>query len=182
MLRRVVAFVLAVNVIFVPLRETAAKSGLTTYGDIAQYAIPAAAAALSGAKVDTDGLVQLLASGAVTIGLTEALKPAVGERRPHGRAHDSFPSGHASAAFMGASYVEFRYGWEWGIPFELAATAVAYSRVDAGTHHPQDVIASAIIAHASAFFLVDPIAPNVTLLPYIGGTKPTFGIIGHINF
>jgi len=45
------------------------------------------------------------------------------------------------------------------------------------------VIASAAIAHASsAYFLVDHMDENVTLMPMIGGRKPAFGIVGSLRF
>lgn len=48
--RAAVVPLLVVQLAVVPMHDAAAKSGLTTYGDMAQYAIPGAAAALSGAK------------------------------------------------------------------------------------------------------------------------------------
>lgn len=157
------------------------KSALTSYGDVAQYALPAGAALLSALKGDGEGAAQLFASGAVTAGLTYGLKYAVDERRPNGGRY-SFPSGHTSFAFIGAAYVHERYGWEWGVPAELAAAVVGYSRVDAKAHHWYDVVASAGIAHLSAYFLVDHRDSNVMLLPMVGGRKPAFGIVGSIRF
>ncbi len=159
----------------------AAGEGFTTYGDVARYALPAGAAALAFAKDDTDGLSQLLASGAVTMGLTYGLKYAIDDTRPNG-GRRSFPSGHTAWAFVGAAFVHQRYGWEWGLPANLAATAVAVSRVDGDFHRWRDVIASAVIAHTSAFFLVDHMDERVTLMPMIGGRKPAFGIVGAIRF
>lgn len=158
-----------------------AKDSFTTYGDIARYALPAGAALLSTFKGDSEGLGQLLVSGGVTLGATYALKHAVDARRPDGGRH-SFPSGHTAFAFVGAAYVHERYGWQWGVPATLAAGAVAWSRVDAGRHHWRDVIASAAIAHASAFFLVDHLDDRVALFPLIGGRKPSFGLVGRIRF
>ena len=158
-----------------------AKNAFTTYGDVGKIALPAGAALLTWLKDDGDGATQLFASAALTAGVTYGLKYSVDERRPNGGSH-SFPSGHTSFAFIGAAYVHERYGWEWGLPAELAAAAVAYSRVDGGYHHWYDVAASAGIAHLSAYFLVDHHDDNVTLMPMIGGRKPTFGIVGSWRF
>lgn len=123
----------------------------------------------------------MLASTAVTMGLTYGLKYAVDDTRPNG-GRRSFPSGHTAWAFAGAAFVHQRYGWEWGLPANIAATAVAVSRVDGDFHRWRDVIASALIANTSAFFLVDHMDERVTLMPMIGGRKPSFGIVGAIRF
>lgn len=153
----------------------------TTYGDVGRYALPAGAAILSLTKDDTEGLTQLLASGAVTLGATYALKYAIDDTRPNG-GRRSFPSGHTAWAFTGAAFIHHRYGWEWGIPAELAATAVAVSRVDGDFHRWRDVIASAVIAHTSAYFFVNRWDERVTIMPMIGGREPAFGIAGRFRF
>ena len=167
--------------VVLPVTGAAAKNTFSTYGDVMQYALPAGAGLLAFIKGDADGATQLAASGAVTIGTTYALKYAVNETRPNGGRY-SFPSGHTSLAFTGAAFVHERYGWEWGLPAELAAAAVAWSRVDARQHHWYDVLASVGIAHASAFFLVDHKDSGVTLFPMVGGHKPSFGIVGSMKF
>lgn len=164
-----------------PLSSAAASEAFTTYGDVTRYALPAAAAVLALSHDDTEGLKQLVASGAVTLGVTYALKYAVDDTRPNG-GRRSFPSGHAAWAFTGAAYIHHRYGWQWGLPAELAAAAVAVSRVDGDYHRWRDVIASAVIAHTSAFFLVDRLDNRVTLMPMIGGRKPAFGILASVRF
>jgi membrane-associated phospholipid phosphatase len=160
----------------------ASANDLQKYGDIAQFAIPGFAAA--GALLDSDyeGLAQFAASFGTTIAVTLALQNTVREDRPGGRPDMAFPSGHTSLAFSGAAFIHYRYGWEWGIPAELAAAAVAYSRVDAREHHWHDVIASAVIAHASAFAFVDPKNESVFLLPFVELRKPAFGIVAMIRF
>lgn len=163
------------------LSAPARADTFTTYGDVARYALPAGAALLSTFKGDTEGLAQLLLSGGVTLGATHALKHTVDARRPDGGLR-SFPSGHTAFAFAGTAYVHERYGWQWGLPATLAAGAVAWSRVDAGRHHWRDVLASAAIAHASAFLLVDHRDSGVELFPLIGGRKPSFGLAGRIRF
>jgi len=158
-----------------------AKDAFTTYGDVAQYALPATAAILALAKDDTEGFKQFAASTAVTLALTYGLKYSVNSTRPNGGRH-SFPSGHSARAFAGAAFIHTRYGWQYGVPAQLAASAVAWSRVDARAHHWYDVVASAGIAHLSAYFLTDHLNENVTLFPVIGGRKPSFGIVGAIRF
>jgi membrane-associated phospholipid phosphatase len=152
--------------------QAAAGDAFTTYGDVGRYALPATALILTLSRDDTEGLNQFLKSGLVTLGTTYALKFAVDDTRPNGRRY-SFPSGHTATAFLGAAYIHRRYGWQWGLPAEIAAAGVAISRVDGNFHRWRDVIASAAIAHVSAYFLVQP-HTNVTLLPYAGKTGAGF--------
>ena len=159
----------------------AADNGFTSYGDVARYALPAGAVLLSLSTDDTEGLKQLLASGVVTLSTTYALKYAFDDTRPNG-GRRSFPSGHTAWAFTGAAFIHHRYGWEWGLPAELAATAVAVSRVDGNYHRWRDVVASAVIAHTSAFFLVDRLDERVTLMPMIGARDGAFGLVGAVRF
>jgi len=159
----------------------AAENGFTTYGDVARYALPAGAAILALSKDDTEGLKQLFASGAVTLSTTYALKYAVDDTRPNG-GRRSFPSGHTAWAFTGAAFIHHRYGWEWGVPAEFAATAVAISRIDGNYHRWRDVVASAVIAHTSAFFLVDRLDERVTLMPLMGARDGAFGLVGAVRF
>jgi membrane-associated phospholipid phosphatase len=60
-----------------------------------------------------------------------------------------FPSGHAASAFAFATVVghELPCG---AVPLRLLASAVAYSRVHTGVHHPGDVVAGALLGAAAA--------------------------------
>ena len=48
-----------------------------------------------------------------------------------------------------------RYGWEYGIPAYVAATFVAYSRVESDQHYTRDVIAGAVIGIVSSYLFTD---------------------------
>jgi len=124
---------------------------LTAAGDVLQYMLPATAAGLILLSKDAQGAWQFGESAALTLGATYALKYAVEERRPHGGG-ESFPSAHASIAFSAADFLRKRYGWAYGVPTYALASVVAYSRVEARAHHPQDVIAGAAIGIVSSYF------------------------------
>ena len=49
-----------------------------------------------------------------------------------------------------------RYGWEYGLPAYAVASFVAYSRVESGEHHPQDVVAGAAIGIISSYIFTRP--------------------------
>ncbi len=174
---------LSVLAISLSLPVTArAGDGFETYGDVMRIALPAAALAITAAKRDEDGALQLAASAVPTLGLTYGLKAVVHEERPDHSGDDAFPSGHTSEAFFGASYLHYRYGWQYGLPAYVLATLVAASRVEADKHHVHDVLASIVIANVSAYFLTDPENDRVFLLPYCDARKRSFGIIASFRF
>ena len=163
-----------------PLRAVCAGDAFTTYGDVGRYAIPVGAAVLAALKDDSDGLKRLALSSAMTMGTTYGLKYAINDTRPNGKAR-SFPSGHTAFAFTGAAFVYKRYGWKWGLPVEIDAAAVAYSRVDANAHRWRDVLSSAALAHVSVYFLVERLDSRVTLMPF-AGDRGAFSVAGVLRF
>jgi undecaprenyl-diphosphatase len=57
----------------------------------------------------------------------------------------SFPSGHASSSFAGASALAFGFGKRGAIAAYVVAALIAASRVYIGVHYPSDVLAGAVI-------------------------------------
>lgn len=75
-------------------------------GDILQIAIPLSAGIITLLKRDFEGTKQLALSYGTTLAITYAIKYASRVKRPEGRdRYDSFPSGHTSSAFSGASFL-----------------------------------------------------------------------------
>ncbi len=132
-----------------------AQSKFETYGDIGQLAIPALAAGYAWYQGDTEGLYQLGKSAAATEATVMVLKYSINEKRPNGQGH-GFPSGHSALTFSGASFLYQRYGWEFGAPALLAATAVGWSRVSSKQHYWHDVIAGAAIASGFTWVFTTP--------------------------
>lgn len=132
-----------------------ADDSIAKAGDILHYVLPATAGAVTIGHRDGEGALELGASMALTLGATYGLKATVHETRPNGGS-ESFPSAHASISFCSAEYMRKRYGWEYGIPAYAAASFVAYSRVEAGEHHPHDVIAGAGIGILSSYLFTRP--------------------------
>ena len=130
-----------------------------TFADAGLVGIPAAALGITAYNEDHNGFVQLVETGALDAGLTEGLKYAVNERRPNGGKH-SFPSGHTSVAFGAAAYIHQRYGWQTGLPFEVLAAVVGYSRVKTHDHHWYDVVAGAAIGEGSAILFTRRLDDN----------------------
>jgi membrane-associated phospholipid phosphatase len=125
-------------------------SGTETVGDILSVLLPAAGITTATAKHDRDGQLQFLESIATNAVLTFGLKSAIDKSRPDGECCDSFPSSHSSYAFMGATFLERRYGRKYAIAAYTAATFVAYSRVAADRHYIEDVVAGAAIGYLSS--------------------------------
>jgi len=91
--------------------------------------------------------------------LTYSLKYLIKKERLEGRKlYDSFPSGHTSSAFSGASFIQRRYGWNYGVTAYVLASIVAVSRTEApdGYHDFWDVFAGAVIGIGSTCIFTEP--------------------------
>ena len=103
----------------------------------------------------SEGVSQFAKSFVASQLVTEALKRGTHKRRPSGACCSSFPSGHASKAFMGAGFIHKRYGTKYAVPAYIAASYVAYSRVYADQHYVKDVVAGAAIGILSSFYFTN---------------------------
>jgi membrane-associated phospholipid phosphatase len=135
--------------------DARASDAVETAGDVLQFVLPATAAGMTLVNKDGKGALQLGGSAALTLGVTYGLKYSVDETRPNGGSQ-SFPSTHASISFSSAEFIRKRYGWEYGVPAYVAATFVAYSRVESKEHYTHDVIAGAAIGIVSSYIFTTP--------------------------
>lgn len=144
------------------------RSAVEKSTDILMFLPSATGGVVSLAKGDYKGLLQHLESGAVTVATTYLLKYTVKKRRPDGSDNHSFPSNHTGVAFVGASFLQQRYGWKWGAPAYAVAAYVGWGRVFCKQHDMWDVLASAAIGTASAVLLTTPYARkhNISLSPF----------------
>ena len=90
-------------------RGVQAGGAIETSGDILQFVLPGAAAALTLGNWDKTGALEFGESAAATLGTTYLLKYTVDEKRPNGGSQ-SFPSAHTSISFCAAEYMRKRYG------------------------------------------------------------------------
>jgi len=128
-------------------------------GDILAGVIPASGFALSYFRGDTEGEKQWLRNLAVNQILTSAARLGFNEtslgKRPDGSGY-GFPSGHVALVASGASFLQERYGWKYGVPAWLLTGYVAWNRVDNGHHHWRDVVASSVLAFGVGKLFVTP--------------------------
>ncbi len=151
------------------LPQSAVADKYSEVGDIIQLALPISAFGMTYLKDDTQGRWQFIKSTGTTIALTHSIKFVAGKRRPDFSSDNSFPSGHTSAAFSGASFYYTRYGASWGIPAYALAAYTGWSRVHADRHYWDDVFAGASIAVLSNLYFVDPFDKNITIMPMQNG-------------
>ena len=120
-------------------------------GDILHIFVPVIAFAIVCFKGTKNEVRQFLVSAVVVAIVTHILKLSTSctflGTRPNGTSR-SFPSGHTSAAFQGALFLQKKYGMKYGMAAILLAIFVGYSRILGLYHHPRDVIAGFVISFA----------------------------------
>ena len=121
---------------------------------------------------DKEGLKSFLKSYIVTAGTTQLLKITTRKLRPDKSNYLSFPSGHTSSAFSGASFVHFQYGFKYSIPLYFLAAYTGYSRVESERHYTEDVLAGAGLAILNSWYFTIPYSKEYALnLNYIPKNK-----------
>lgn len=113
-------------------------------GDLGQVMTPCLAGSYSLYNSDWKGIAYLAAALIINQIAVELLKSLVPHQRPNGSPR-SFPSGHTTAAFLGAGFIAKRYGIAPSIPAFAIAILVGYSRVYTKAHWVSDVCAGALI-------------------------------------
>jgi len=147
-----IGYLAAAVVILAGLPSASRAADVEDAGDVVSVLLPLAGIGTALVRHDREGQVQFLESFATNAVVTAGLKRAVNKTRPDGDCCNSFPSSHTSFAFMGASFLQRRYGRKFAIPAYAAAVFVGYSRVAADRHYVEDVLAGAAIGYASSYF------------------------------
>lgn len=150
-----------------------------TAADIGSIGIPLTAGLIALAKDDDDGLIMFLEGAAYTIIATHSLKIAINAERPNGGDY-SFPSGHTSSATQGAAYLQFRYGWKYGVPAYIGAGLVGLSRVQNEHHYWRDVIAGAVLATGIQYWVTEPYGNTLIINPHV--SQESIGVSGRFTF
>lgn len=131
-----------------------ANSTVEDIGSIFQVVLPAYAFGMAMNEEGWEGARQFACLfGAMQLSVN-GLKSIINEKRPNGNGNNSFPSGHAAAAFSGAAFIHKRYGLEKALIPYLMAGFTGYSRVYADKHYWHDVVAGAAISSLFTWIFV----------------------------
>ncbi len=136
--------------------RTGASGPVVELGEDLSTVISGTAYVTSLVARDYRGFVFMGLHNVASSGTTLVLKNGIHQRRPGDQDANSFPSGHTNTAFVGAAFIQQRYGARWGIPSYISAFIVGWSRVYGNKHYVNDVIGGASVAMLSAWALVPP--------------------------
>lgn len=125
-------------------------------GDWTQIILPASAYLATFGAHDPVGRQQFTKAFLLSQATVQVLKHSIDEWRPNASDAKSFPSGHTSAAFLGAAFLYERYGPVYGIPAYVVAGYTGLSRVWAEKHFFDDVLAGASISLLSTWLFTTP--------------------------
>lgn len=167
-MKRVLLLVSVVLVSMLPAMAQG-RDDIKTSTDIAMFAPAAVGAGIALYEGDYKGLLQLGESLVASVAVSYALKYTVRKERPDGSDNRSFPSNHTGFSFAGATFLQKRYGWKWGVPAYLVSGYVAWGRVYAKRHDVWDVLAGAAIGVGSGLLFTTPFAKkhDVTVSPIV---------------
>ncbi|MCE9685572.1 phosphatase PAP2 family protein [Shewanella sp. AS16] len=152
----------------------AQAGNLETSGDVLHLLLPAAALGTTLVYEDGhEGTWQFSKAAVSSRLVVEGLKYAIDKQRPDASGDDSFPSGHAADSFMAASFIQQRYGWQYGLPAYIGAAYVGYTRVASDQHYLEDVLAGAAIGTLAGWYFTQPYK-GINLTPIAG--NGTYGL------
>ena len=136
--------------------SNAQTSNIEKSGDIIQIALPITAFVSTFIWKDQQKApIQFVKTMGASFTITHAIKRLINKERPNGGDY-SFPSGHTSAAFTGAAFIEKRYGLKVGVPSYLLASYVGWTRIESNHHDSWDVLGGAIVGIGSAYLFTRP--------------------------
>ena len=160
---------------------SAQKKAVETSGDVIYYATPVFCLTTSLLKKDYHRTKQFVFSAVTAVGTSYILKHTIRKKRPDGSDYHAFPSGHATVTFQGASFLQRRYGWKFGIPAYLLSTYVVWGRTYCDKHDWWDILCGAAIGVGSSYIFTKPYGrTRITLTPTVLQKHP--GIHACITF
>lgn len=162
--------------------KTYAQQTVETIGDVALYTSPLVVLGAAILEKDKEGLYMYAKGFALNAATTLVLKEITKKERPNGEDFKSFPSGHTSATFQAASYLQKRYGWNYGIPAYVLASYTAYSRVHADKHFVEDVLAGAALGVVSSYLFTKKLNKNNSSSFVFNKSKEGYYLAYNIRF
>jgi len=153
-----------------PVTALATDANTLLAGDIATGLTPLVTFGIAYFKDDREGEIEWLRDTGVNEVVNTALRVAFNQtslgRRPDGSRY-GFPSGHAGFMFSQAGFLQERYGWAYGGPALVIASAVSYIRVREDKHYWRDVIAGGALGYGVTLVTVTPYKA-LHLAPVVG--------------
>jgi membrane-associated phospholipid phosphatase len=172
-----VVIIVSVIAILLVARQSHAGRSMGSLGDASMMIVNGWALGLALNETGWGGTMQYFGSMVGAQLTTEIIKTKIiHERRPNGLNTESFPSGHATGAFSGATFIHKRYGWKKAVVPYALASLTAYSRVHTRMHYVHDVVAGAIIAGLFTWAIVDDYNTQVSLSTDTTGAQVNFKI------
>lgn len=144
-------------------------------GDVSEKLLPATAIAATAYHRDLPGFYEFAYAGLTTGVIVESLKYGINRERPNGHPK-SFPSGHTAAAFVGAGFLQMRYGVAWGLPAYALAAFTGYSRIESNNHWTSDVLAGAAIGLGTNWLFTTKYGVTVKVEPYVNTGRNERGV------
>lgn len=143
-------------------------------GNIIYLAAAVGLPLLSDGKHGTNHALRAADAIGTSVLLSEGLKNLFHEKRPDSNAHDSFPSGHATAAFAAATVESDLHPKQAALWF-TGATLISYSRIRLHRHYGRDVIAGALLGYGTARLELST-PRGLILSPLIQPESRSFGV------
>lgn len=165
--------VLSIGIITLANPALAGNDDLRQAGDVLQIALPVTAFLSTYLYDDPEGRAQFSKSFLTSWATVYSIKIAgnkvrPGDVDPEEEGNLSYPSGHTMGAFAGASFLQTRYGWIWGLPAYFLAGLTGYSRIDAQAHYFDDVVVGAGISMLSNWYYATSHPKKFYLMPRVG--------------
>lgn len=162
-----ISFFLCLCILFFSFLQAQSRKAVDISTDILMFANSATGFVGSLIAKDYTGTKQVVIGGVGSLAATYILKYSIRKERPDHSDHHSFPSTHTSMAFQGATFLQRRYGWKYGVPAYALSVYVGWGRIYAQKHDFSDVATGAAIGLLSSYIFTRPFARkhNLTLIP-----------------
>ena len=141
--------------------------------DLFAFSLPLAGGSMSLFEEDWSGTEQAVFSFGSTYVSALFLKRIINQERPNGDAY-GFPSGHTAMAFSGATYIQERYGWQYGLPAYLLAGYVGWTRIYLKEHNVKQVFGGAFLGYFLSRYFTTPYGKEGLKYSFLVGKKRAF--------
>ena len=136
----------------------------TRFADFGKTAMPITTYGIAAIHGDWLGLgiSAVLINGLYA--LNNPLEKKIHKERPCG-CDGSFPSGHMIMYASSASFLHYRYGWQYGFPAYIASFVFAADRVNNKAHDWDDMVGTFLIVNLISYLVVPRFNDEVEYLP-----------------